>query len=99
MKIIVHSVGSALNPNGEIRIGVAFTTDCLLPPKITEKKPGATTIQIIPGIQTPLPQSPRENRATFFFTEEEWKKLKKKPNVGDEYTLSFGDDNSIILKP
>ena len=98
MKIKVHSVNSALNPNGEVRIGVTFTQDCPIP-RVSELSPGKTTIQIEPGRQLPIPQTPRENRMVIFFEEKEWNKLKKKPNVGDEYTVNYEDDGKIVLSP
>ncbi len=68
MKVKVHSVNSVLSPDGEVRIGVTFTQDYIIP-QVTEKKPGKTTIQITPGVHAPLPKTPRENRLVIFFNE------------------------------
>jgi hypothetical protein len=96
-KVRVFAVQNALSPNGERRISVVMTLECPIP-RITTEKLGATTISITPGMHTPIPQTPMENKVVIFFTEEEWSGMRNKPNVDDEYQFNIDNDGGITLK-
>ena len=96
-KIRVLSVQNALSPSGERRISVVLGLECQVP-IVTEKKLVATSITISPGMHTPIPQVPLENKVILFFTGEEWEKIKNKPNVDDEYLFNINENGEINLK-
>jgi hypothetical protein len=96
-KIRVLSVQSILSPGGERRISVVLGLECPIP-VVTEKKPAATSITITPGMHTPIPQIPLENKVILFFTEEEWKKIKNRLSVDDEYKFDINENGEINLR-
>ena len=51
----------------------------------------------IPGVPEKAPSIPMENKAILFLNQNEWKKCKKKLNVGDRVSLKIEKNGAIKI--